>query len=130
MAEAEQFAERVIRIEPSQRHFTLLATVSGDYLGLGDDRMPTTMTCVDDRAIWEAGAGDAYRHVMTGELLEAPEGATPSHGPERLPSEYLAHLREHGWVCLTSVLAPETVDGLQQVACTDAYAERKHGHRD
>ena len=43
------------------------------------------------------------------------------HGPEKLPSAYLAHMQQEGWVCLTSILAPEVVEGLERVAGTDRY---------
>ncbi len=47
------------------------------------------------------------------------------HGPERLPSEYLDHLRTHGWVCLAAVLAADTVDDLQRIAGTDGHSHRR-----
>ena len=43
------------------------------------------------------------------------------HGPEKLPSEYLVHMQREGWVCRTSILAPEVVEGLERVAGTDRY---------
>ena len=46
---------------------------------------------------------------------------TPSHGPEQLPSESLAFFRANGWVCLTSILAPDTVEALQRLAGTDGH---------
>ena len=43
------------------------------------------------------------------------------HGPEKLPSEYLVYMQREGWVCRTSILAPEVVEGLERVAGTDRY---------
>ena len=51
----------------------------------------------------------------------------PKHGPERLPSDYLAELRDNGWVCVTSVLALDVVDGLAQVGCVGRYADKEPG---
>ena len=41
---------------------------------------------------------------------------TATHGPEKLPSEYLEFFRANGWVCLTSILAPDVVEDLERVA--------------
>ena len=79
---------------------------------------------VDDAAIWEAGNG-GYRHAVTGIHLDQRcaeiDGLSvsfePMHGPERRPSDTLAELPDNGWVCLTSVLALDVVDGLEQGGC-------------
>ena len=138
--------ERVVKIEPSGQHYSLLVAPSGGFLGLdGFDESGASAVCstADDRVMWKREA-DGFRHVATGRTADLesggrividgrtlnergePGGAAAAfavgHGPERLPSEYLRFFKEHGWVCLTRVLPPEVVDGLQRVACTDAYA--------
>mmetsp|Transcript_40503 Transcript_40503/g.126059 ORF Transcript_40503/g.126059 Transcript_40503/m.126059 type:complete len:442 (-) Transcript_40503:61-1386(-) len=37
-------------------------------------------------------------------------------GPAHPPSEYLDHMRKHGWVCLPALLPPEMVGALRHVA--------------
>ena len=142
---------RAVKITPSGAHFAMLLAADGRFLGVSEDGEPTLGVEADDRVMWRA-TDEGYRHATTGRLAklqrdglltidgEPPSVATdtlagaldesagafaPAHGPERLPSEYLRFFREHGWVCLTRILAPEVLSGLQQVACTDAYAERE-----
>ena len=38
-----------------------------------------------------------------------------THGPEKLPSEYLRTLQQNGWVCLTSILSPGILEDLERV---------------
>ena len=88
---------------------------------------------VDDAAIWEAGNG-GYRHAVTGIHLDQRcaeiDGLSvsfePMHGPERRPSDTLAELPDNGWVCLTSVLALDVVDGLEQGGCVGRYCGQGH----
>ena len=47
-------------------------------------------------------------------------------GRRNSPSESLREFRANGWVCLTSILAPETIDELHRVSCTGPYAEREY----
>ena len=35
------------------------------------------------------------------------------------------HFKQHGWVCLPSILPPHVVDGLEEVSCTGKYQDRK-----
>ena len=119
--ENELFQERVVRVEPPSKHFTLLRAPSGEFLGASDDGL-AVFDYVDDKAIWESvEGGTAYRHVVTDLILEAEaadstdgcylrhkgvqlagdggaaadEGAifSPGHGPAHLPSEYLKSSR-------------------------------------
>ena len=129
-----EFQERVVRHERGQRHFVFLTSPGGSMLGLDDEGALTLYDEADDRVIWDRNAG-GVTHVATGKSLAADfdadnctlrmgagdESFRVGHGPERLPSEYLEHLKREGWVCLTCLLTPEIVDGLQRVACTDAY---------
>ena len=131
MANQAEFQERVVRLARPKRHFVFLAAPDGAMLGVDDDGALGLYDDGDDRVIWDRWADD-LRHVATGKSIAADTPAvavgaeqvpiTISHGPEKMPSEYLAHLRREGWVCLTSALPPDIVDGLQRVAGTDRYA--------
>ena len=147
--ENELFQERVVRVERPSKHFTLLRAPSGKFLGASDAGL-SVFDYVDDKAIWElVEDGTAYRHVVTDLLLEA-EGAasaegcylshkgvrlandggaadekgaifSPGHGPAHLPSAYLRSLKENGWVCLPSILAPDVVEALERMSCTGRW---------
>ena len=136
---------RVVKIAPTGTHFAMLLAADGRFLGMATGNEPALRREADDRAMWRP-TEDGYRHVATGRLAKLESGGAltidgvapnavgelaqagpfvPAHGPERLPSDYLRSMRRDGWVCLTHVLAPEVLDGLQQVACTDAHAQRE-----
>ena len=134
MEQQEEFQERVVSVSRPQRHFVFLTTPDGAMLGLDDRGSLVLRSEADDRVIWDwTPAG--FRHVATGKRVSAdlddstcllPSFSTRtvfsiSHGPERLPSEYLDHLRCEGWVCLSCILPSDTVCRLQRVAGTDAY---------
>lgn len=149
MAHEERFAETVTRFDPPVHHHLLIRAPNGEFLGTADGRQLAGFDHADDKSVWDATDG-GYRHVVTGLTLEADpngdgscrmrlggglvgadgslseEGAAfvPGHGPERLPSESLREFRANGWVCLTSILEPETVDELHRVSCTGPYADR------
>lgn len=151
MAHREPFAETVTAFEPPARRHVLIRSSSGGFLGTEDGAGIAVFDHVDDKAVWDE-ADDGFRHVVTGAHVTAEpgdsgtcrlrfedaavgvdgraadEGAlfTPGHGPERLPSEYLRAFREHGWVCLTGILAPDIVDELHRVSCTGPYADREY----
>ena len=148
MTKSDLFQERVIRVERPSAHFTLLRAPDGNFLGASDNKLET-FDYADNKVIWEQGEGShAYRHVVTGLVLEAKptdsaagyylrhngvplgddgtpanEGAifSPGHGPAHLPSEYLETLQQNGWVCLPSVMAPEIVEELERVSCTGRW---------
>lgn len=119
-------------MERPQRHFRLLVAANGQLLGLDDAGTLRLTDDADDSVVWDRAPG-GFRHVATGKVFAASENGdvrlqcagSPSvrvhHGPEKLPSEYLAHLQNEGWVCLTSILGADRVDDLQRAACTDAY---------
>lgn len=129
---AEQFAERVVRFERPEHFHTLLIGADGRFLGIGDDGEPASFAVADDMVIWNRRNGKV-QHATTGRSLAIDGGAVAvdgerfavSHGPEKLPSEYLREFEENGWVCLTCVLSDEVVDGLRKVACTDQHADRE-----
>ncbi|MBV7330709.1 phytanoyl-CoA dioxygenase family protein [Chloroflexi bacterium TSY] len=109
----------------------------------------TTFDYVDDQAIWAQVEGtQTYRHVTTGLVLVADaansaDGCTlrhngellgsdghvgsdgtifsPGHGPAHLPSEYLATLKQNGWVALPCILDAETIEALERVSCTGRW---------
>ena len=148
--ENELFQERVVRVERPSAHWTLLRAPNGEFLGASDDGL-AVFDYVDDKAIWESiEDGTAYRHVVTDLILEAEaadssngcyllrhqgvqlasDGTTagdkgaifsPGHGPAHLPSEYLKSLKENGWVCLPSIIAPHIVEELERISCTGQW---------
>ncbi|MDE0006739.1 MAG: phytanoyl-CoA dioxygenase family protein [Gammaproteobacteria bacterium] len=149
--------ETVVRIPPAASHHTLLVAPDGNFLGVDHGRLTTSATG-DDRVMWRAEKDGSYRHATTdqrvrasaipgtdgvhlhtkdgvldasGEPASSAATFTPSHGPEQLPSESLAFFRARGWVCLTSILAPDTVDALQRLAGTDGHereSDQPHSH--
>ena len=146
--ENELFQERVVRVERPSAHWTLLRAPNGEFLGVSDDEL-AVYDYVDDKAIWESiEGGNAYRHVVTDLMLEAKDadskngcylrhketrlasdGAAvnenavffPGHGPAHLPSESLKTLKENGWVCLPSIIAPDIVEVLERISCTGRW---------
>ena len=125
----DQFAERVVKFERPDHFHALLVGPDGDFLGIDDAGETASFAAADDGVIWQRRDGEVH-HAVTGRTLpivddqvEANGGTyAVSHGPEKLPSEYLRVFEENGWVCLTCVLSDEIVDGLRRVACTDQYA--------
>ena len=143
-----EFNPTVVTVTRPTRHYSYLNAPNGDWLATRDGTALHVQGHVDDAAIWDAREG-GFVHAVTGLQLDAtgadggacrlrlagnavgadgqPEdGAdfTVEHGPEKLPSEYLAVLKDKGWVSLTCILSPSVVDGLQQVGCVDAYEDR------
>ena len=132
MSEQGRFQERAVKVPRPKRHFRLLVAADGKMLAMNSEGLLELSEQADDRVIWDRVRG-GIRHVGTGKVF--PRGANDAvripnfsvksfrvaRGPEKLPSEYLATLRREGWVCLTCILTPETVDELQRAACTDAY---------
>ena len=103
-------------------------------LGLDDHGDFALYNDADDRVIWDRATG-GMKHVATGKVVSViinentctlPVDSdevifTISHGPEKLPSVYLEHLKREGWVCVTCILTPEVLEGLERVAGTDRY---------
>ena len=126
---AEQFAERVVKFERPDHFHALLVGPDGMFLGIDDTGETASFAAADDRVIWRRLTGRVH-HALTGRTLPVADDQveangeiyTVSHGPERLPSEYLGEFEDNGWVCLTCVLSDEIVDGLRRVACTDQHA--------
>ena len=75
------------------------------------------------------GDADVAQAALAADGTPAVNGSAalfmPNHGPADLPSESLRQFRTHGWVCLPAILSPETIDGLEQVACTGPYSDRQ-----
>ena len=136
----------VVRVEATGEHFSYLNNANGDWLCVDDSGVLTTQGYVNDAAIWRvdgAGFNHAVADVSIGATSTEIEQTTQltlvgdavssdgrigeaadfmvNHGPERLPSEYLAELREKGWVSLTCILSPSVVDDLQRIGCVDDY---------
>ncbi|MYD42556.1 MAG: hypothetical protein F4W90_01535 [Gammaproteobacteria bacterium] len=131
---AAEFQERAVTVPTPQNHYSFLVADNGLMLGLNDAGELADFAEASDQVIWQAAEAD-LTHVasQTSFSVSQQEGRCDlivdgvsrsyviAHGPEKLPSAYLAHLRAEGWVCLTSILPPEVVDSLQRVAGSDAY---------
>ena len=148
MAPHDVFEERAVRFTDPESHFAMALASDGRFLAVDQSGALSVADEVSDAAMWRHEGGrlkhafhpvalavtgtenggcrlsptDSAVHMAGDCATDRPY--TIVHGPELLPSEYLAHLRNHGWVCLVAILAPEITDALQRVACTDRYAQR------
>ena len=134
MASPQQMNPQIVTLERPEHHYVLLVATDGRMLGLDDNGNPALFDEAADRVIWDRSAS-GVRHVATAKDLrvDIDNGTCTlrvrkddmrfrvSHGPERLPSEYLEDLRRDGWVCINSILPPEIVERLERVACTGRY---------
>ena len=133
MTDTEIFQERVLKVPAADHHYTLLVALDGNYLGVDQEGFTATFPYANDRVMWDETDAGTFRHAIADiEIVKkshdanvcqlALEGNTldclgqptsksapynVSHGPERLPSEYLEFFRENGWVCATSILSPD-----------------------
>jgi hypothetical protein len=139
------FNPKVYKVERPKRHHSYLVAPNGDWLASADGSSTAAQGWVDDNALWEPTKG-GFRHVASGLKLKArrsdagvelslageaigadgaPGAAAATfevgHGPERLPSEYLAEMKAQGWVALACILPPDVLDGLQRLGGVDAY---------
>ena len=130
MSNEGSFAERAVKVEPAAHRYSLLQDANGLLLGMDEKGALKAASEADDSVVWDLGP-NGYRHVSSERSIAATDGRVsfngasfaPCHGPENLPSTHLRELRANGWACLTGILAPDIVDGLQRTACTDAYAD-------
>ena len=134
MANKQESQPQIVTLERPKHRHALLTAADGRMLGLDDNGYLALFDEAGDRVIWDRAA-DGVKHVATGKDVAVDIGddvCTVSvgadevdlqicHGPEKLPSEYLEHLRREGWVCLNSILPPELVERLQRVACTNRH---------
>ena len=134
MTVQSEFQERVVHVEWPSHHFKFLVAQDGAMLGLDDAHELVLCDEADDRVVWDVDL-NGLKHVASDKEISAQlndghcsieiDGETEifsvDHGPEKLPSEYLAHLKNEGWVCLTCILNSDIVDSLQRVAGSDAY---------
>lgn len=148
MVPQDVFEERAVRFTEPESRFAMALASDGRFLAVDQSGTLSVADEVSDAAMWHhvgarlehaihpvalavSGAenGDcrlspADRSVRAGGACTTTASYTIVHGPELLPSEYLGHLRTHGWVCLATILAPGITDALQRIACTDHYAHR------
>ena len=148
MAPRDVFEERAVRFNEPASRYAMAVAQDGRFLAVDDSGALAVADEVSDAAMWRhEGVGlehaihsvalavsntenggcrlsPADRSVRTVGDCTTAESYTIVHGPELRPSEYLAHLRTHGWVCLAAILAPEITDALQRIACTDRYAHQ------
>ena len=129
-----EFQERVVKIEPPKHHFVFLIAPDGSMLGLDESSKLALHDEADDRVIWDR-TPEGIKHGATGkdistdideDVCTLSVGSdemtfTTYHGPEKLPSEYLEHLKREGWVCLTCILPPDILEDMERVAGTDRY---------
>ena len=134
MANPQQTYPQIVTLERPEHHYVLLVAANGSMLGLDVNGDPASFDEASDRVIWDRSAS-GVRHATTGRDLrvDIDDGTCTlrmgaddmrfqvSHGPERLPSEYLEDLRRDGWVCINSILPPDIVERLERVACTGRY---------
>ena len=149
MKGGDTFDERTVSVAQPSTHYTMVVGTDGRFLGCNKDGETYATETISDELMWlrrgdnleniassvVLGVGHAesglYQLAFDGKQLDEDghQGAIAAsfvleQGPERLPSEYLAHLQKHGWVCLAAILPPEVTDSLQRIACTDGYSER------
>lgn len=136
MPDNREFEERVVRLKRPLHHYSLLIAQDGRLLGMDGSGHTALFDDGDDRVVWDQHP-DGLKHVVSGTVIDvdvdvlrvtlpvAGEEMVLSikHGPERLPSEYLQALRQDGFVCLNSIVAPEVVEGLRRVACVGPYED-------
>ena len=143
------FNPTIVTCPRPTHHFVYLNDPNGDWLATTDGESLHIQGHVDDAAIWDVRNG-GFEHVVHGTCLSTTSNSLDSicqvtmngktvavdgspgdpgsfavtHGPEKLPTEYLATLNEQGWVSLTCILPDSVVDGLQRVGCVDDYSNR------
>lgn len=148
MLNEAQFEERITRVERPASYYTLIRATDGKFLGVSGQTLDT-FDQADNTVIWDiVDGGNAYKHVVTGLIVEAKradandgyylhhngnlladdgsaanEGATfsPEHGPADLPSTYLETFKQNGWVALPCILSPDTVEALERATCTGRW---------
>ena len=130
----QEFQETPVTFEQPVHRYVFLTAPDGNMLGLDDSGEPVLFDEADDRVIWDQ-VPNGFKHIATDKEISVEIDANNctlvingnktrlavAHGPEKLPSEYLEHLQRNGWVCLTSILPPNTVDRLQHTAGCDNY---------
>ena len=114
---------RRVIVHTAARHFTLPETPDGTWVGVTDGALTVQATLTMRRSGRPATAAIVTRSPASISTSAAPRSMgcrsrfEPMLGPERRPSDTLAELPDNGWVCLTSVLALDVVDGLEQGGC-------------
>ena len=148
MCPADIFEERAVVVDRPSHHFLLLETTDGTFASFDGKHLSCTSEG-NDSIVWDKHGENELIHVSTGTI--AKKVPSPSrdtftlslpfqtghdsdsfeetefkeiHGPAELPSHYLQLLRKNGWVCITCILDPKTLEGLELVACTDRYEGR------
>lgn len=152
MVAGDIFEERAVVVDRPSRHFLLLEASDGQFASFDGKQLGCTSEG-DDSIVWDRHAGDEIVHVSTGTVAKKIPSSSrgkftlsvPSetdlhsdssqsiefkeiHGPAELPSQYLQFFSKNGWVCLTCILDPKTLEGLELVACTDRYEGRTRVH--
>lgn len=144
MEGGDTFEERTVRFAQPVAHYAIVVAPDGRYLGVDADGATQVTETISDDLMWRrrgtrlehprstvvlesaAADEDRWRLSCAGTPLEADgeRGSSGAlfyiaRGPERLPSEYLEHLKTHGWVVLAAILPPDITGLLQRIACTD-----------
>ena len=128
----------IITLARPSHQYSLLEAENGSLLGLTQSGEVTHTLEAGDDVIWRF-YGKEIKHALSGHVLShevrnnrfvvsignKKVGFRRVLGPEKLPSEYLEELCKTGWTCLNSILSPDIVDGLEQVACTGPYEDNE-----
>ena len=133
------FEERTVKFAPPATRYAMAVAPDGRFLAADESGALSATEEISDATMWRR-TESGLRNAVHPATLEVANGSTVAnapvegqasattyavaHGPELLPSEYLAHLRTHGWVCLAAILPPPITDALQRIACTDGHAGR------
>ncbi|MCY3885889.1 MAG: phytanoyl-CoA dioxygenase family protein [Gammaproteobacteria bacterium] len=148
MVDGDIFEERAVVVNRPERNYLLLESEDGRFASFNGNRLACTSEA-DDSTVWDRHGRNELIHVETGTVVNKVSSSTSSkftlsfpsklelnsedlvsvefeetHGPAELPSVYLKHLKEDGWVCLPCILDSKIVEGLELVACTDRYEGR------
>lgn len=156
MKSASESTETVLRFEEPRSFYSYLCLQDGTFLSV-DEQGSLSISCVgNDEIVWQQTKDrKGYRQVTSGKVVEIvesdhegfslrdgneivamdeDESGKPirfryQRGPASLPSEYMDHFFEHGWVCLPAILPPDVVDGLEQVSCTGKYRDQEFKYK-
>ena len=153
MGNQKHFAETVHKVEIPTKHYSLLVAENGSLLNCDTEAKLGLTDQGNDSILWNQLGKTEFQHLETGvtvslnsaqngsdrlilnaatqtwsddEEIATSQSFTVEHGPADKPSNYLDHLRTHGWVCLTSILSDQIVEELERTACTDRYEHQSY----
>ena len=138
MAEVPELSvESVVHIESLPPNYSMLRGSCGNFLGCSEDGLVNFGGWEADLSCWVAHDDDTYQHATThtrfklsdlrkslrnqrgsanGSALERGLTAVVETGLSSLPSEFLSHFIENGWVCIPEAVTGETLANLESLA--------------